>query len=351
MKFQPTRCPCKSPECDSSPSFQYQRRGRFRRACDGREVQRFQCKRCKRTFSTQTFRVDYRLRQPALERRVFSSLISKVTQRQAARDLHCSRGLVARRNKTYGMHCRAFHEQMIFERGSSLSWSGCFLLDELETYEHNRRLKPLTVPVLVHKPSYCILYATVGKLPPRRPLSKANLRKLAALERAEGTRRSESRTKVAECFDVLEAITQKSGAVAVRTDEKHTYRALLQERFGERLLHSRTNSKVRRTFRNPLFAVNHTFAMLRDGLSRLVRRTWAGSKEREKLEWHLWIYAAWRNYVRPITNARPNETAAMVAGLAPRMLEVSELLQWKVPARSPHNERSQNPSRPPRAVP
>ena len=69
--------------------------------------------------------------------------------------------------------------------------------------------------------------------------------------------------------------------------------------------------------------------MLRDGLSRLVRRNCAHSKEREKLEWHLWIYIAWRNYVRAITNLRPGESAAMVAGLVPRMLEISELLQWR----------------------
>jgi hypothetical protein len=34
--------------------------------------------------------------------------------------------------------------------------------------------------------------------------------------------------------------------------------------------------------------------------------------------------------VRPITNERHWETAGMVAGLAPRMLEISELLQWRI---------------------
>jgi len=95
-------------------------------------------------------------------------------------------------------------------------------------------------------------------------------------------------------------------------------------------VHQKTNSKVERMCWNPLFVVNHTLAMLRDGVSRLVRRNWGASKKREKLELHLWIYVAWRNYVRPITNSRPWETAGMVAGLAPRMLEVSELLQWRI---------------------
>ena len=327
MKFQPGFCPCDSPECRSNPAFQYQRRGTYTRTCDGRTVQRFQCKGCKHTFSTQTFRVDYKLRKPALDIPLFLLLISKVTLRQCARDLECDRGTVAQRLKLFGEHCRAFHELRMKARGERGPWQGRFLLDELETYEHNRRLKPLTVPLLVHRPSFCILHVAVGTLPPRKPLSPANQKKL---ELSGEKRTSESRAKVAECFDELQRLLPPTGIVKVDTDEKHTYRALLRKRFGERLVHETTSSKRRRSYWNPLFVVNHTFAMLRDGLSRLVRRTWAGSKQRQKLEWHLWTYIAWRNYVRPITNLRRFESAAMVAGLAPRMLEVSELLQHRI---------------------
>jgi transposase-like protein len=330
VQFQPRFCPCGPPEHRARPGFQYQRRGTYTRACDGRVVQRFQCKTCKRTFSTQTFRVDYRLHKPAHDHEIFLKFVGKVTQRQSARDLKCDRRMIARRLKRFGKHCKAFHERVLLARGQSQPWEGRFLLDELETYEHNRRLKPLTVPLLVHKPSHCILHASVGTLPARKPLSKANQRKFEALERVEGKRRSQSREKVAECFDVLQRLLPPSGTVIVNTDEKHTYRALLKKRFGDRLVHRTTHSKEPRTYWNPLFVVNHTFAMLRDGLSRLVRRNWAASKQREKLEWHLWIYIAWRNYVRPITNQRLFESAAMVAGLVPGMLEVSELLQWRI---------------------
>ena len=330
MQFEPRFCPCKSPECEASPGFQYQRRGTFKRACDGRVVSRFQCKRCGKSFSTQTFRVDYKLRRPQLDRAVLLLLISKVTQRQCTRDLGCDRAAIALRLEKFGKHCKDFHEQLMRERGQTKVWPGRFLLDELETYEQNRRLKPVTVPVLVHKESHCILHAAVGTLPPRKPLSPSNQKKLALQEVAEGKRVSESRAKVAECFDVLKSVCPPSAPVRVGTDQKYSYRALLRKRFGERLEHETTHSSLPRTTVNPLFVINHTLAMLRDGLSRLVRRTWANSKQREKLEWHLWLYIGWRNYVRPITNARPLETAGMVAGLAPRMLEVSELLQWRI---------------------
>jgi len=330
VTFQPTFCPCSSTACEGASSFQYQRRGRYTRACDGRSVQRFQCKRCKRTFSTQTFRVDRGLHKPHLDDKIFRDLVSKVTQRQITRNHECNRKTVARRNKVFGKHCRSFHERALRASRSASAWPGRFLLDELETYEHNRRLKPVTVPLLVHKQSHFIVHVAVGTLPPRKPLSEANKRKLAAFEKDEGKRRSQSREKVSECCEVLKQICPGESIVTVATDEKHTYRSLLKKSFGARVVHETTHSKEPRSYLNPLFVVNHTFAMLRDGLSRLVRRTWAASKEREKLEWHLWLYSAWRNYVRPITNQRQRETAAMAAGVCPRMLKVSELLQWRI---------------------
>jgi hypothetical protein len=156
------------------------------------------------------------------------------------------------------------------------------------------------------------------------------MRKLAEIERVEGKRRSESRAKVAECFDALVRVSSSLPIVRVSTDEKHSYGELLRKKFGSRLEHGRTNSKLPRTYWNPLFVVNHTLAMLRDGLSRLVRRTWAASKKREMLEHHLWIWTAYRNYIRPITNKNRLQSAGMVAGLVPRMLEIPELLHWRV---------------------
>ena len=331
MAFEPSFCPCDSPECKSAPGIQYQRRGTYRRICDGRVVQRYQCKRCKRTFSQQTFRVDRGLHRPSLDRLIFIGLVSKVSQRQMTRSYHCGRGSVARRMERYGKHCRAFHERALRARAPELAWQGHFQLDELETYETDRRLKPVTVPVLVHMPSRCVLHTAIGMLPPRKPLSPRKQKQLERIEAAEGKKRtSESHAKVSECFEVLKSIVPGEGPVLVSTDEKATYRTILKEKFGKRLLHKRTNSKEPRTFLNPLFLVNHTFAMLRDGLGRLVRRNWGATKERKKLEWHMWLYIGWRNYVRPITNKRPLESAAMVAGLAPRMLQECELLQWRI---------------------
>ena len=70
--------------------------------------------------------------------------------------------------------------------------------------------------------------------------------------------------------------------------------------------------------------------MLRDGVSRLVRRSWAASKLKERLEQHLWIWIVWRNYVRAITNRAPQLTAGIALGLTNKMWTVAEMCAWKV---------------------
>ena len=47
--------------------------------------------------------------------------------------------------------------------------------------------------------------------------------------------------------------------------------------------------------RDPLFAINFTFAKMRNDLARLGRKTWATTKSIRGLENHLWLWVAWTN--------------------------------------------------------
>ena len=116
----------------------------------------------------------------------------------------------------------------------------------------------------------------------------------------------------------------------MQTDRKATYATILQGRFGIRLAHQRHSSREKRDYKNPLFPINHTLAMMRAGISRLVRRTWGASKLRERLEHHAWIWVAWRNYVRGITNLAPRVTPAMALGVEEKRWTVAEIGAWRV---------------------
>ena len=49
--------------------------------------------------------------------------------------------------------------------------------------------------------------------------------------------------------------------------------------------------------RDPLFALNHSCAMIRDNLKRLSRRTWCTTKKVYMLEHLLYVYAYFHNLV------------------------------------------------------
>jgi hypothetical protein len=293
-------------------------------------VQRFLCLTCRRFFSTQSFRLDYRLRKPALNRIVFRDFISKVTQRQSARTLGCSRRTIAHRLLLLGEHCRQFHQQRLDRAAARGGIAGVFQLDELETFEHSRRLCPVSVPVLVEQRTFFVVDVETASLPSRGKLKPADLERKRRRAAAEGVRRSESTAAVRRSFERLAAWHSRDRLVRVVTDRKTSYPTALERAFGARVVHQRASSKVRRDRKNPLFAINHTLAMLRDGLSRLVRRSWAASKKRARLARHLWIWVAYRNYVRGITNKAPSTTPAQALRIIDKQLRREHLLAWRV---------------------
>ena len=325
-RFTPTFCPY--PDCRGPAK--YHRKGYYGRKCDGDRVQRFKCLSCGRWFSEQTFRVNYRLKRPELDAPIFEDLICKVTQRQSARTLGCRRKAVALRLRLYGVHCRAFHRQQLDAALAKGPLQGCYQLDELETFEHNRRLAPVTVPALIDAYSYFIVHTAPGDLPARKPLSELNQAKLELRERARGKRYSESRFAVKRCWGKLDKLTSTRPTVKIVTDRKLAYASSLKKRFGARLQHERISAKEPRGYKNPLFPINHTFAMFRDGLSRLVRRNWATTKIARELRHHLWVWSTWRNFVRYITNENKKQSPAMVLGVSKCFYSVAELLRWRV---------------------
>jgi transposase-like protein len=328
MRFEPPHCPREGCPSRESSHRRWSFKGRYRRACDGRLVQRFLCLECRRTFSIQTFRLDYRLKLPYLHLELFKTFVSKVTHRQAARVLRCDRKTIAHRLELLGEHCRDFHASRLALVQGGLG--GTFQLDELETFEHSRRLRPVTMPILIERKSFFVLDLRTAALPCRGRLSRKDREKKSEREAAGGVRSSGSRLAVERCFETLARCLGEDLPVRVQTDQKSSYRTILARRFGSRLAHERHSSRARRDYRNPLFPINHTLAMLRDGISRLVRRTWAASKLRARLEDHAWIWAVWRNYVRGVTNRAPDVTPAMALGVERERWTTSEICAWKV---------------------
>ena len=56
--------------------------------------------------------------------------------------------------------------------------------------------------------------------------------------------------------------------------------------------------ELKKTAFDPIFSINHTFAMMRANISRLIRKTWNTTKKVESLINHLHIYVWMHNTQR-----------------------------------------------------
>jgi transposase-like protein len=83
MAFLPSFCP--NPSCPQhlQPISDFFRlHGFYRADCRPEPIPRFRCQHCRRTFSSQTFRQDYRDRRPDLNEPLFVRLISGTSLRR-----------------------------------------------------------------------------------------------------------------------------------------------------------------------------------------------------------------------------------------------------------------------------
>jgi transposase-like protein len=303
----------------------YQRNGSYAVSCRAHPVPRFRCKVCRKRFSRQTFRIDYRDRKPHLNGDIFIRLCSGTGLRRIAQALSVSRSTVERKFHKLGRQLRHLHRNAMGHFGGQAE----FALDELETFETCRRTRPVTVPILIDQESFFVVDARSDTLPPRGRLDRRNRRRVQIDEARFGKRRNRSSRVVAEVLSTAAERCRGSVRIVVRSDRKTSYPGLLKRAFGaKRLNHVQVSSKAPRTTWNPLFRINLTNAMTRDLMGRLHRRSWLVSKERRYLDAHLALFTVHRNYIRSWRNGE-RETPAMMLGFMDRELTPWEAVGWR----------------------
>src|SRR6185503_16684987 len=119
--------------------------GSYRALCRPHPIPRFRCEACLRTFSRQTFRMDYRDHRPDLNPRLFQALASGLGLRQCSRNLRLSLRCTELKFRKIARHLRRLNLNL----RRSLPEGSILQLDELETYEGRRNTRPLSVPVLI----------------------------------------------------------------------------------------------------------------------------------------------------------------------------------------------------------
>lgn len=323
--FVPPRCPNRHCRMHRWPEGRFfDRRGSYRPRCRKEPVPRYSCRACRRSFSRQTFRFDYRDRKPECNVPMLQLLVSGVGLRQIARIVGLGVHGAQYKFRKLGRGLRRLNRNLLrrLQQGDYT-----FLLDEVETFEHSSILR-LTVPVLIERESLAVLAFDVA--PIRRVPKRGSARQqwLQRHEAKHGRRRDASRASVRRVLGRFRRLLGGQRA-AMLTDEKALYAALLRTMLPQ-AEHRTTLSTLPRTAYNPLFRINLTEAMLRDNNGRLRRRSWLVSKRGRWLRAQLEVFAAWRNWHRPRTNCdEPNATPGFYLGLAERSFACEELLAWR----------------------
>ncbi len=276
-------CPyCKSQE---NPA----KHGTYIRESDGKKCQRYRCKACKKTFSETHFSIDYRLRKRYLNQNVFRSLCSGVSQRRLAIILGVQRAVIARRLLRFG-RC-AQHNLEVYRRNREKVTRLDF--DELETFEHTK-CKPITAAIAVEDKTRKVLAIAVGRIPAKGPLVQLARKKY-------GPRPCERSKCLHALFHDLKDCLGPSGLV--KTDKSKAYPPFIRS-YLPGWNHEATpglrgcvvgQGELKASGWDPLFSLNHTYAMFRDGLKRLARRTWCTTKKMGNLTMSLNMYAWFHN--------------------------------------------------------
>lgn len=289
---------CKTPRLPACPNCctyprnrptRVRRSGFFRRAASQKPIQRFFCFDCGRGFSDATFTFEYRQRRRELNKPIFMALASNVSMRRAATIVVTNRKTVDRRLIYFDRVARDYHDNLL----AGLEPQKNIQFDDMETSEHTK-LKPLAIPLVVTHPNRIIISYDVAEMPAKGHLAALSVKKYG--------RRQDLRA--AAWANVLSrAATVTTPTVVISSDSHKRYPEMIRKHLPD-AEHVQVNSRracvagqgeLKKGGFDPIFSINHTAAMLRANINRLIRKTWCTTKRKDRLLCHISLYVLWHN--------------------------------------------------------
>ena len=292
-------CPNKTCKYPNNKTF-IVKDGFFFRANDSRKIQRYKCKVCGSKFSTATFSLAKNQKKRRVNYPLFKLICSGMSMRRAAYCLGVHKLTVRRKVLYLAKKARLSQEEFLRRLGEKQIES--IQIDDLITIEHTK-LKPLSVTVMVDKDKRVILGTKVSQIPSFGHLARYSRKKY-------GPRPSELKEGVESLFSKLKHSI--SGSAHFESDEHNLYPVMIRK-FFPNSTHSQFESQratvagqgeMKNKAYDPIFNINHTLAMMRADINRLIRRTWSTTKDPERLQDHLDVYTWFFNQKRLGENLR-----------------------------------------------
>ena len=323
--WQPPHCP--NPNCKfHNPlpeGFPFKEDGFYIRKSDNRRIQRFLCKSCKRSFSTQTFSVSYWLKKPDLISKVFMKAVGCMANRQIARDLKVNPASIDRIISRMARHCLLFHARNMKDATPPNS----IVVDGFVTFE-NSQYFPFHHHNAVEKDTDFFLYFTDSEVRRSGNMTPKQRKRRHELEGLFGKPDPQSVRK--DMAHLLEVTLQGQKSAVVYSDCHQSYPRAIRDT-GVDVTHKVTSSKVRRDRHNDLWEINLLDLVIRHSSSNHKRETIAWSKRRQSSAERLAIFLVWRNYIKCRREKKPRgPSPAMARGMYKHRLTVEEVFRERI---------------------
>lgn len=317
---------CRNPDCcyhQNAPLRWYVRFGFYHTTAHGM-VQRYRCRMCGKTASSQTDSLHYYAKRRLPLSAVWASLVAGAPLREVARRYHVSP--MAMQNAVLRLGRQAMSAQLhLLEE---LSPRDKLVFDGLRSSVTSNDF-PCDITTVVEREGETILtmahtiFHRGGQKDPRQRQRLAQ--KLARWRPKGGTMKADISLIVHELWDYLRPPceqgkltpeAQLNGGISaiIDTDEHPLYRAALARDPVARhftscrlLTHRRTPSTAPRTRENPLFPVNYVDRLLRHRVKEHTRETIAIGRHATIQMHRAWIFACDHNTRRPRRVRRPQE--------------------------------------------
>ena len=219
-------------------------------------------------------------------------LASLCSMRRIAKTLNISRTTVARKLIFLGQQSLLSQQKAIENAAYDLQ---AIQFDELQTIEHTK-CKPLAIAVAVEEKSRKIVGFSVSSMPATGHLAKIAYRKYGFRpdNRQEGLKR---------LFQQIKPLV--SSKTTFHSDQHPYYKPIIEQYFPNADYTQSKGAKgcvsgqgeLKKQGRDPLFCINHTLAMLRANVNRLIRKTWCTTKDPTRLIYHMAIYVMVHNTI------------------------------------------------------
>ena len=299
---------CPNPKCTfhTDPTgWSFARAGFYERKREPLVVQRYRCSRCKRNFSTQTYRATYWLKRPDLFRTIYGRLISCSCLRQIARDLEISPTTVQHHAERLGRH--------------ALLW-----LDGFESFAFSQ-FYPSHLNIAVGAESHYVYAFTEAELRRKGRMTKEQKRKREKEEATYG--RPEPKAIEREMGNLLDLVYPEPGRATIVSDEHQAYPRAFKKRRDLEIGHQKTSSKAARTHQNPLFPVNRLDLLARHCSANHKRETVAYSKTRQGMIERFSLFVLWHNVLKSFSEKSRDAPPGARLGVSRARTRMEELLE------------------------